>query len=158
MHTACRINANVARIKADGADTATLMGKPRIILIVEDDVELRRLFRVTLILEGFDVDEAGDGINALRRIEQRPPDLVVLDLALPFLSGVSVQQEIAAQALTRHLPIVIVTASTEDLSNLDVPCVLRKPVEPEQLVNAVRKCLQSEAPSVGLYPREPPTP
>jgi CheY-like chemotaxis protein len=117
------------------------MGNPPVILLVEDDVELRRLFRVTLVLEGFEVDEAGNGLDALRQIEQRPPDLVVLDLNLPFLGGLSVQQEIGAQALTRHIPVVIVTASADDLTNLDVPCVLRKPVDPQRLVQTLRKCL-----------------
>src|SRR5215210_896818 len=112
---------------------AHTMSKPRIVLVVEDDIELRRAFRLALVLEGFEVEEAGDGIEALRQIEQRPPDLIVLDLGLPLLSGVSVQQEIAAHALTRHIPVVVVTGSADDLSYLEVPCILRKPIEPGRL-------------------------
>jgi two-component system response regulator MprA len=124
------------------------VSKRRVILIVEDDVDLRRTWRLALQLEGFEVDEAGDGIAALRRLEERRPDLVVLDLGLPALGGLSVQQEIAAQAMTMVIPIVIVTGSPEDLSHVDVSCVLRKPVTLDELVNTVRRCLGSGASSV----------
>ena len=124
------------------------MGKQQVILIVEDDADLRRVWRLALQLEGYSVEEAGDGIMALRRLDNHPPDLVVLDLGLPALGGLSVQQEIAAHAATRDIPVVIVTGSAEDLSNVDVSCVLRKPVGPEQLVITVRRCLRSGASSV----------
>jgi DNA-binding response OmpR family regulator len=117
----------------------------RLVLIVEDDADLRRQWKLALNLEGFDVEEAGDGLEALRRLEERVPDLVLLDLGLPMLGGLSVQQEIAAHAVTRSIPVVIVTASSEDLSGVDVPCILRKPVTPDELVHAVRACLHTSA-------------
>jgi DNA-binding response OmpR family regulator len=121
----------------------------RHILIVEDDPDLRRMWRLALTLEGFEVSEAEDGLDALRLVEERPPDLIVLDLGLPRLSGLSVQQEIAAHVVTRDLPVVIVTASEEELGHVPVPCILRKPVTPDQLVQAVRKCLHAAAPGLG---------
>src|SRR5262245_8495454 len=134
----------IARRRRSGTDLRQV-GKQRLILIVDDDADLRRVWKLTLNLEAFDVEEAGDGLEALRRIEERLPDLVVLDLGLPTLGGLSVQQEIAARAVTRNIPVVIVTGSTQDLSSVDVPCVLRKPVSPEELVRAVRTCLLSSA-------------
>jgi DNA-binding response OmpR family regulator len=119
------------------------------ILIVEDDTDLRRLFRTTLSLAGFEVEEAGDGLEALRQIEDQTPDLVVLDLVLRTLDGVSVQQELASRALTSQIPIVIVTGSERDLSTLEVACVLRKPIRAEELVRTVRHCLTSGAPTAG---------
>lgn len=119
------------------------------ILIVDDDADLRRLFRMTLTVAGYDVDEAGDGLDALQLIENRAPDLVVLDLVLRSLDGVSVQQELAARAHTRHIPIVIVTGSTLDTAGLDVACVLRKPVMPDDLIRTVAQCLAAGAPGVG---------
>src|SRR5688500_427278 len=100
------------------------------ILIVEDDEDLRRLFRTTLSLDGFDVVEAGDGMEALRWIDHSPPDLVILDLMLPRVSGLVVQQEIAAQAVTREIPIVVITGSTITQEEINVACFLRKPVAP----------------------------
>jgi DNA-binding response OmpR family regulator len=125
------------------------MRKKRI-LIVEDDVDLRRMFRTTLSMAGYDVEEAGDGIDALRMVESRLPDLIVLDLVLRALDGVSVQQELASRALTSQIPVVIVTGSTINTSALDVACVLRKPVMPDDLVKAVRHCLPRGAPAAGI--------
>ena len=93
------------------------------ILIVEDDQELRRMFRTSLLLEGFDVLEAADGLEALTRIDRDPPDLVVLDLMLPTLSGVAVRQEIAAHVLTREIPVVVVTGTAMNIDHLNVECV-----------------------------------
>jgi CheY-like chemotaxis protein len=111
------------------------------ILVVEDDADLRRLFRTALSLAGYNVDEAADGVEALRIIESRVPDLVVLDLMLQSLDGQSVQQELAARAITSDIPIVVVTGSTLEISGVNVSCILRKPVMPDQLVQTVRHCI-----------------
>jgi DNA-binding response OmpR family regulator len=124
------------------------MARTATVLIVEDDPALRRMYRAALGLAGFDVVEADDGLAALHFLDHRTPDLVVLDLMLPTMSGLIVQQEIAAHAHTRNIPIVIVTGSDLSLDHVDVPCVLRKPVSPEALVDAVRACLTSGAPRV----------
>ena len=55
----------------------------------------------------------------------------------------------AAQAHTRHIPVVIVTGSAMNLDHLDVPCVLRKPVDPDGFVRTVLSCLASGAPGAG---------
>ena len=120
--------------------------KRETVLIVEDDAAVRRMYRTALGFAGYDVIEAHDGTSALYILEQRTADIVILDLMLPTLSGIAVQQEIAAHASTRHIPVVIVTGSDMRLDHLKVPCILRKPVSPEQLVATVRTCLTSGAP------------
>jgi len=115
------------------------------ILVVEDNTDLRRMFKTALSLSGFDVDEASDGVEALQIIELRPPDLVVLDLMLRALDGLSVQQELAARSVTAHIPVVIVTGSSIATDSIEVACVLRKPVMPDELVRTVRLCLKSGA-------------
>lgn len=115
------------------------------VLIVEDDTDLRRMYRAALALAGYDVQEARDGFEALRRLDWNRPDLVVLDLMLPAVSGHIVRKEIAEGATTRHIPIVVVTGSEGELEDLDVPCLLRKPVSPDQLIEAVKTCLAPEA-------------
>jgi CheY-like chemotaxis protein len=124
------------------------MSSRHCVLIVEDDEDLRRLFRTTLALAGFEVREAGDGLEALQRIDADPPDLVVLDLVLPGVSGVVVYQEIAAQAVTRHIPIVVITGSAIAEHELDVACFLRKPISPDRLIEVVRTCLAAGGRSV----------
>jgi DNA-binding response OmpR family regulator len=113
------------------------------ILIVEDDTELRRMYRLALAMAGFDVDEAADGIDALRIIENRLPDLVILDLILQVLDGLSVQQELAAGPDTAKIPIVVVTGSNIPTETLKVARVLKKPIMPDELIRTVRYCLQS---------------
>jgi CheY-like chemotaxis protein len=122
----------------------------KVILIAEDDPDERRLYRMTLVFEGYEVHEAGDGLEALTLLEQHPPDLVILDLDLPRLDGLSVQQEIAAQACSREIPIVLVTSAPLETEGLDVACVLRRPVGVAELARVVRSCLLSGAPEVSL--------
>ena len=117
------------------------------ILIVEDDEGLRGMFQKALSLAGFDVQQARSGYEALRILDSNPPDLVLLDLGLPGIDGFTVHQEIAANAFTRDISVVIVTASLQDLSHLEVACVLRKPVHPDKLVDTVRSCLLKGAPT-----------
>jgi DNA-binding response OmpR family regulator len=114
-------------------------------LVVEDNTDLRRMFRAALALAGYDVEEAGDGLEALHLVENRTPDLVVLDLILHSLDGVSVQQELAARHTTSQIPVVIVTGSNIDTGPLGVACVLRKPVMPDELVNTVKRCISKSA-------------
>jgi CheY-like chemotaxis protein len=120
------------------------------VLVVEDDPDARRMYRAALSLAGFDIIEAHDGLAALHVLEQRSANLVILDLMLPTIDGLTVQQEIAAQAGTRDIPILIVTGSTLPLDDVKVPCILRKPVSPDDLISAVRRCLTSGA--SGLRP------
>lgn len=121
------------------------MAERQTVLIVEDDSAARRMYRTALGFAGFDIIEAEDGISALRSLDQYPVDVVVLDLMLPTMSGLAVQQEIAANAHTRHTQVVIVTASTMSLDHVDVSCVLRKPISPDRLIDAVRSCLHDGA-------------
>lgn len=122
------------------------MPKPPRILIVEDDQQLRYLYRATLVLAAFDVDHVADGLDALRLIEEQPPDLIVLDLRLPRLDGVFVQQEIAARQHTREIPVVVVTGDPGDLVERENLCILRKPVDPDALLATVRRCLRNKRP------------
>lgn len=105
------------------------------------------MYRTALSFAGYDVIEAHDGPGALNVLEQQTADLVILDLMLPTLSGLAVQQEIASHAGTRHIPIVIITGSDLRLDDVNVPCILRKPVSPELLVSTVRTCLAAGASS-----------
>lgn len=120
------------------------------ILIVEDDTELRRMYRLALAMAGFEVDEAADGIDALRIIENRLPDLVILDLILQVLDGLSVQQELAAGPDTSKIPIVVVTGSNIPTDTLNVARVLKKPIMPDELIRTVRHCLHAGPSAAGV--------
>lgn len=111
------------------------------VLIVEDDADLRRMFRTALALAGYDILEAADGLEALRVLDTYPPTAVILDLGLPVISGHAVRQEIAAQAHTRHVPVIVVTGQPGTHDELDATCILRKPVSPDRLVHVVKTCI-----------------
>jgi len=122
-------------------DTPPGVSRRANILIVEDDPDLREVFQIALSFEGFDVREARSGFEALRMLDAQPPDLVLLDLGLPGIDGFAVREEISANAFTQHIPVIIVTASTQDLSHLDAAGILRKPISPADVVDTVRRHL-----------------
>ena len=109
------------------------------VLVVEDNPDLRHLFRLSLALAGFSVRDAHDGYQALVYIEESAPDALVLDLGLPRVSGFSVLDELTARSDIRKPAIVVVTG-LDDVDDLDAT-VLRKPVEPSLLVATVRTAL-----------------
>ena len=111
------------------------------VLIVEDDADLRRMFRTALALAGYDSLEAGNGLDALHLIDSNPIAAVILDLGLPIISGFTVRQEIAAHAHTREVPVIVVTGEPGAHDNLEAACVLRKPVSPDRLVYVVKNCI-----------------
>ena len=115
--------------------------RERVILVVEDDPELRTLYRTTLRSAGYAVFAVDDGLDALEYVEQTVPAAVVLDLGLPRLHGLDVQRELAAQPHTQHIPIVVVTGESGKLNERDFSCVLRKPIQPDALVSAIENCL-----------------
>ena len=110
------------------------------VLLVEDDLDLRYFFRISLTVAGFSVREAGDGYQALVALEQHRPDVIVLDLGLPRVDGFAVLDEIAARADLKGPAIVVVTGL--DGVSRDDAAVLHKPIEAHTLVNAVRGALR----------------
>jgi CheY-like chemotaxis protein len=110
-------------------------------LVVEDDPDLRTVYRTALRGAGFVVFAVDDGIDALQYVEQTMPAAVVLDLGLPRLDGRDVQRELASDPATARIPIVVVTGQTTQISEGDFACVLQKPIDPDALVSAVQKCI-----------------
>jgi two-component system phosphate regulon response regulator PhoB len=83
------------------------------ILVVEDEAALLTLLRYNLEKQGYRVEEATDGQEALMQVADAKPDLVLLDWMLPSLSGIEVCRQLRRRPATRHLPIIMLTARTE---------------------------------------------
>ncbi len=79
------------------------------VLVVDDDTALRRLVIETLARDGAELREATGGVEALAMIDERAPDVLVLDLAMPGLDGLAVLARLLERAETRHLPVVVLT-------------------------------------------------
>jgi two-component system phosphate regulon response regulator PhoB len=85
-----------------------------LVLIVEDEAPLVTLLRYNLEKDGFDVAEAGDGEEAMLKIAERKPDIVLLDWMLPLVSGIELCRQIRRGPKTRSLPVVMLTARGEE--------------------------------------------
>ena len=92
---------------------ADAMAKPSV-LVVEDEAALATMLRYNLEKQGFRVDEASDGQEALLRVAEAQPDLVLLDWMLPTLSGIEVCRQLRRKPATRELPVIMLTARTEE--------------------------------------------
>lgn len=94
---------------------------------------------------GYDVEIAGDGVSALRSIDQAQPDLIVLDLHLPRLRGEAILSELAASPELRRIPVVIVTGTDPGHTIKQANSILHKPCDPQRLVAIVEEQIQSAA-------------
>lgn len=117
------------------------------ILLIEDERDIRELIRYNLDREGFRVLESGSAESARKRLEKRRPDLIVLDLMLPGIDGITFCKELRADASTRSLPVLMLTARGEDADivvGLEVGAddYLTKPFSPRVLVARVRALLR----------------
>jgi len=120
------------------------------VLVVEDEESYVDALQVALTREGFEVVVARDGIDALARFREREPDLVLLDLMLPRLSGIEVCRQIRA---TSRVPIVMVTAKSAETDTvvgleLGADDYIAKPYRVRELVARIRAVLRrAEAPA-----------
>ena len=126
--------------------------KPRI-LIVEDESALVALLRYNLEREGHVVDEAADGQEALVKVAEEKPDLILLDWMLPQLSGLEVCRQLRRNPDTRNIPIIMVTARGEEadrVRGLDVGAddYIAKPFSPSELMARIRAVLRRIRPAL----------
>ncbi len=118
-----------------------------LVLVVEDEAPLVTLLRYNLEKSGFRVDEAGDGNEALTKITETPPDLVLLDWMLPTLSGIELCRQLRRRPATRSLPVIMLTARAEDqdaVRGLETGAddYITKPFSPEALIARIRALLR----------------
>ncbi len=128
------------------AENYSSLAKPTV-LIVEDEAPLLTLLRYNLEKQGFRVDEAADGQEALLRVAEARPDVMLLDWMLPSLSGIEVCRQLRRRAETRDLPIIMVTARTEDqdaVRALDIGAddYIAKPFAMEHVIARIRALLR----------------
>lgn len=117
------------------------------ILVVDDDENIRRVLTIALEKEHYEVVAAADGAEGVQKAVECQPDLVILDLALPGLPGLEVCQRVRATPHLRHVPIVILSATTDltDFSSaqkLGAIGFIHKPFHPRRLLNHVRMLLK----------------
>jgi CheY-like chemotaxis protein len=81
----------------------------RLVLVVDDDVEIRQMLCVLLEINGFVTDEAEDGLAALQKVRRRRPDIIVLDVMMPNMDGITFCRLLRRNMATRSLPVVMLS-------------------------------------------------
>ena len=120
------------------------MADPPLVLVVDDEASYRDALTVALTAEGFLVDTAADGVEALEKFERSRPAVILLDVMLPRVSGIDVCRQIRA---TSRVPIIMVTAKGSEIDavvGLEVGAddYVTKPFRLRELVARVRAALR----------------
>lgn len=117
------------------------------ILVIDDDKEICEIINIALTYNGFVVTAANNGARLQSLLEERLPDLILLDVMIPGQDGYQLFYHLRNDALTRHIPVIIMTAHAEDIYariSHDLGAVhVTKPFHPLELVETVKRLLQS---------------
>ena len=117
---------------------------PKTILLVDDSDVLRKITSFNLKKQGYEVVEAKDGMEALEKLEELKPDLMILDIMMPHLDGFNVLKRMQENHEWKDIPVIVLTAKggeeDEKLAlSLGAKRVMTKPFSPIQLLEEVRK-------------------
>lgn len=123
----------------------------RQILVVDDDVGIRTALKLRLERDAFTVHTAADGEEALRQASSLRPDLVILDLTLPYRDGLEVLSQLKQSAATSSIPVIVLTARYQSREEHPVLLsaaveVIAKPFSPRYVAQRVRSLLNIETP------------
>ncbi len=121
---------------------------PRKILAVDDEKHIVKLVEVNLERHGYEVITAHDGKEALQKVEEESPDLIVLDVMMPYMDGFEVLQSLRRNPSTREIPVIMLTAKAQDADvfrgwQSGVDCYLTKPFNPMELVAFVKRIFKA---------------
>lgn len=118
------------------------------VLVVEDDLTQQHLLSKLLERVELTVIVAGDGVEALEKIQQFHPDLVILDIVLPRMNGYEVCRRLKSEPETQTIPVLMCSAKKEDFDRYwgmkqGADAYLAKPCHPQEIVETVKKLLNS---------------
>jgi two-component system alkaline phosphatase synthesis response regulator PhoP len=122
------------------------MSKP-LIVVVEDETDIQDIIAYNLKREGYDVLTASRGDQGLSLIQAKNPDLVILDIMLPGIDGLTICQQLRAETKTKALPIIILSAKEEESDvviglGLGADDYISKPFSPRELLARVKAVLR----------------
>src|SRR5438094_3219233 len=123
---------------------------PKKILAVDDERHIVRLVEVNLQRAGYNVVTAFDGKEALEKVKSEQPDLVVLDVMMPYMDGFEVLRNLKADPSTAEIPVIMLTAKAQDADvfrgwQSGVHCYLTKPFNPMELLTFVKRIFDSQS-------------
>jgi DNA-binding response OmpR family regulator len=117
------------------------------VLIVDDDPDIRELIAFKLRALGFTIEAAGDGETALAAALAAPPDLILLDVMMPKMSGLDVTKQLRANGSTETTPIILLTAKAQEADvaygfSLGATDYIIKPFSPRELISRIQAVLE----------------
>lgn len=117
------------------------------VLVIEDSVTQREMISNLLRGSGLTVIEASDGVEALSKIQENLPDLVVLDIVMPRMNGYEVCRRLKADPKTQHVPVVMCSSKGEEFDRYwgmkqGADAYVAKPFQPTELVGTVKQMLR----------------
>ena len=120
------------------------------ILVVDDEADISTILSVTLRRAGFEVETAGDGVEAIDQIRRQPPDLVILDVMMPRADGLETLKRIREHAPTAQLPVIMLTAKAQLADKIQgfdrgADDYVAKPFEPSEMLARVQSLLKRTA-------------
>jgi len=130
------------------------------ILVIEDDADIRELIRYHLVRDGYAVLESPQGEDGLAKATSTTPDLILLDLMLPAISGIDICKQLKANPLVAGIPIVMVTAKGEEADiviglELGADDYVVKPFSPKVLLARIKSVLRRRRPPSGAKTTTP---
>jgi CheY-like chemotaxis protein len=122
-------------------------GARKTVLVVDDDTWLRSLLAEMLAEDGYRVLEASTGLDVVRRVQSEHPDVLVLDVGLPWRSGLAILDALRAEEQTRRLPVVLISgnARLEQAARSGGAAAFRKPLDLEALLAHVARAAEAAA-------------
>ena len=127
--------------------------RPLRVLVVEDEVSVLEALTIALRHAGYEVDGTPEGTDALRRLTEAPPGLMILDLGLPDVDGREILRQVRGAAQTRDLPVLVLTGlervEAQEILALGANEFLTKPVSSRVLVETVGRLLVRASPGGG---------
>lgn len=123
----------------------------RRVLCIEDEPEMIDLIRLILERKGFEVSGASGGEEGIQMVKRDKPDLVLLDLMMPFVDGWEVYQQMKSDETTRNIPVIVITAKAQSIDKVlglhiaKVDDYIAKPFRPKDLVSSVERVLAKKA-------------
>ena len=127
----------------------TIMNEEKVhVLVVDDYAENVELLKELLTASGYEVTTAYDGDEALKKVDRRKPDLILLDNMMPKMDGYQVCEALRNKEETKEIPIIFVTAKTEvkdwthAIFNVGVNSYITKPINPKKLLDKVKSVLK----------------
>lgn len=116
------------------------------VLVVDDEATVRRLIQLNLERAGFRVTTAQDGVEALERVAEDRPDLILSDITMPRLDGIEMVRRLKGNPETQAIPVVMLTAKAQDADHFEAERsgadrYLHKPFHPLGLLETIKEAL-----------------